>query len=1060
MIDALELLSADQVGAKAIAVEANGELSVLDKFTVKKGSTEVTLDGTPVLDGKTATINLVDKIVADAEYTVTLTPADGDGATSVTFVGEKAELIGIEFMTDKLVMKDYHYAEGYTYVKGVDQYGDPVNLSGLTVTPGVGTFKSYDSNTGKITLYDDGYDPTKSGTGAFLLVQQVPVYVQYQSGSTVFTANETLTVSTAAYVDEIEFGDIKKDGGNERPDKRLTVTELSSGKYYVELNKVLDNYGNTLSAEDLNKQKDDSKTLFVIPGTTGAFYTTGDFGEVGGKTVLWITNGIRKGTMDLSITGAGGRTFKLPIEVEDDPFIQTLTVVWPELYEGMAESAELEFSAVDQYGNTLSKEDLWNIRPIDTGLPSDEITFTDPNSMTTLTTTVKANGKAVFNPIKFDYANKEFTVTLNAGACVAKEVETFTVQTAGMDVVPKQITVGNLGYAAKIKSSLKAGTNTQLVRSTTVAGVDKVGREDTLDFNKALLFEDANGNEMVRGKSEEYPAYMAINNKKVNETIPKASEAIWKTGKYVWSLTDREVEAATTSPAVDYTNGVFDADTDFGNTAPLGVESLVPSKDVYATLYLADAATAGAATQFYKLDQKKFHITQVTGNDKSYSVVAPGGLLYATPDSGDTAEFKVKVTTDQGETYTAAADRTRVVTSNKFVASDTDGVVSCGDTTEFDGGTSDTLKVTVYCDGKEVGESTVDYSNKTPVPTKVKEALSVDAGDCGVNGDEKSRTGADGPTYDNGDFVALGTATYTIDAKGVLTITDANDLGDTLKRSILDQYDQSMPTTGWFLNGEEIKNGTTVPNQRNVFEFRNGNVGGKFYLTDIDGAITVTVAQTTSSLSFTGTELNAGDNSLKYAAAKAGTIWAMTNAAFTAFKEAGVEPTAKAGVINVKAVNAQETNDAWDWAIDNTTGLTANTAYQLVLTDGDGGIQAQTSVKTAAAVLTSATAVTTAAAFTSGTTVLAGMKDQFGNNYTGTGTLSPTVTETIASTATPKANDASISINLATGEISVVKDTTATHALSDTYTCAVGNMTLTLIAQDATPTWKYTLTTT
>ena len=50
-----------------------------------------------------------------------------------------------------------------------------------------------------------------------------------------------MLVSTIGYPSEIEFGDVKKDGSDPmRKDGRITIAELGSNKYYVELNTVKD----------------------------------------------------------------------------------------------------------------------------------------------------------------------------------------------------------------------------------------------------------------------------------------------------------------------------------------------------------------------------------------------------------------------------------------------------------------------------------------------------------------------------------------------------------------------------------------------------------------------------------------------------------------------------------------------------------------------------------------------------------------------------------------------------------------------------------------------------
>ena len=107
----LEILSADQTAAKTVALTFSDDIDADDKLEVKKGNKVVKIDSTTYGDAA-AEITLADKIVDGATYTVTLTPANGDPATSVEFIGEAATLGEIVFLNDVLVMADNKYSKG------------------------------------------------------------------------------------------------------------------------------------------------------------------------------------------------------------------------------------------------------------------------------------------------------------------------------------------------------------------------------------------------------------------------------------------------------------------------------------------------------------------------------------------------------------------------------------------------------------------------------------------------------------------------------------------------------------------------------------------------------------------------------------------------------------------------------------------------------------------------------------------------------------------------------------------------------------------------------------
>ena len=648
--EALEILSAEQKGAKTVLVTFSDDVTALDDIDVFKGSKEVDVDDIDYNDN-TAVITLTNKIVSDAEYTVVFTPANGDDASEATFIGEKAQLKEIRFLNHVLVMADTTYKKGYAYVKGYDQFGDELALTGLNVVPGVGEFTGYDIDTGRITIEDT--NAAANTTGIFLLMKEVPVFAQYQQGNEVISGQAVLEVSTQSFVSEVEFGEIAKDGGDMRADGRITLAELGSGKYYVPFETIKDQYGNDMDAELLNDQKngtgaDGNKTLFVIPAANGAFYSTGNFGTIDGQTVLWLEAGAnaKPGSMDLTIVGAGGGTFSTPITIDDDPYIDSLTVSYPELYENDDVTEELEFSAVDQYDDDI---DLWTFRPTvtTTSTAGDTLQFTDENHMTQIKTNIVATG-ATFNKVDYDYTTKTFKVTLKVTGD-AKQLATFTTTTAGMNVNPVSITIGQRGEGAKVKSALKSGTDTQLTPT------DR-GKNNKVEFNKVVQFEDANGRAMVRGESPDYPQFLPTFG--VGDKILGYDSKL-EYDKFYWTLSSEKINKdddtldndEITALALD-ANGTYTYDE---------AEAANGGYDVYVTLY---AAQSGVANTYYLVDDQDFHLTSVKGADKTFEVTLKD-TLWASKDSNDDVEATIKATTDLGETYTVKADRLKI-TSGLF----------------------------------------------------------------------------------------------------------------------------------------------------------------------------------------------------------------------------------------------------------------------------------------------------------------------------------------------------------------------------------------------------------
>ena len=829
--DSLALLDADQTGAKEVALTANGPITALDKLTVKKGNNEVKIDSVSYeADG--AVITLADKIVADATYTVTLTPEDGSDATSVTFTGEKAHLDRIEFLNNVLVMADNTYRKGYAFAKGYDQFDGPVNLTGLTVTPGVGTFTKYDNDTGRITIEDQTGGPT----GAFLLVKEVPVFAQYQDGNNVITAQATLSVSNQAFVSEVEFGEIAKDGGEMRPDGRLTILELQSGKYYVPFETIKDQYGNDMDADTLNAQRTggaaNNKTLFVIPDAQGAFFSTGNFATIGGKTVLRIgaTATAKPGTMNLTLVGAGGATFEKEITVDDNPFIEQLSVSYPDLYENDTKTETLEFTAIDQYGEEI---DLWDFKPTvkRTQVAKDTLEFDDLNSMTQTKTKIVASG-ATFNDVDYDYAAKKFKVTMSVTGA-KRTLATFTTTTAGMKVSTISLTIGERGTAGKVKSALSGG-DTQLVYAS-------MGKNSALNFNKCVQFEDANGNTMVRGESDDYPQFLG--GFTAGNKLLTYDSRLTTYDKFYWTLSKSKVNAAAatggalTQPEINAM--LLDPNGEVARTE-LGL--LESSADYYVTLY---AAVSTAPTTYYIVDDQDFHLTTVQGTDKSWTV-ALTDTLYTNKEYSDSVGVKVTATTDQGESYTVADDRVKV-TSGLF-ATTKNSISGLRDPNPNP--TPGTENVTVYVDDEPQDSVTLNYTNDAPVAksawAKFQTTTEVENGGNPVT---KTLVGKDFDGSLSATRLTLqGTgagvaypASVTVDG-GKLAIVNANGLLDTVTMGVDEQYGNTMTDTKFYLDGKVMTPATAkIEVGEHTLEARNGAQSKMIYLTVKDHDVTTAV---------------------------------------------------------------------------------------------------------------------------------------------------------------------------------------------------------------------------
>ena len=849
--EALEILDAEQKGAKTIEATFSEEITALDKLTVSKNGEELKQAYAPKIadDGLSATITLENRITAGT-YTVTLTPADADeDPSSATFEGEVAALNSIEFVTDNLIMKDNEYKEGYAYIKGVDQFGDNMSLSSVTVIPGYGHFRSYDATTGKITI---GVDDDETN---FAIVKEVPVFVTYQNGADTIPANATLKVTTMSYVQDLTFGDIYKADGSKVDDDTnpLMIGDLKS-KPYVEIKDVEDQYGNKLSAKDLNDQANgNTKVLFVIPdeSTTSAYYSTGKFSTITEKdgtvkTILYLAaGGDMPGSMDLIITGASGQSFSKPVTVQDDPYIDTLRVNYPTLYEGTDESDALEFTAVDQYGKEI--KDLFNFAPKVVG---QDLRFNDMNHQTNKFTQITAPA-GVDWIVKKDNINKKFTVTMKLKGDVKKGATlVMMATTAGLKVTPTNLTVGQRTNGESIDTTIGGSLN-----------LDPMNR--SFDFNKNIRFLSSNGTVMDRVENEQYPVFLkeatddgaAGRNGAGEKTYDAVIAGVtnekpaffWtvsegREGQVTGNATNGFVIAPTAGYPfddngkvfVDELEGAYDA-AGHKHDANATITKAVLGQTVYTehenatyyvTLYKASMDNANKLNVAV-IDKQSFKLTYsptiVDGQwqlgTKYTAKVKENRNLYA--DNKDTVTIQVTASPNIGEPYSVDAEFiTATVNTDGFTVSK---VTKDNGAKELQVKSSEagTAKLGIYV--QEPGDDQGVYTTVEVTADDAQTATSLRkqfVGDA-VNGaalnskvgaqiKDDSRTATEWTAYEvlnktnsNGTDNAISSKIKV--ANGKMTIEGANRLDEELTLAILDQHKLEMTDGKFFIDGVDYE---------------------------------------------------------------------------------------------------------------------------------------------------------------------------------------------------------------------------------------------------------------
>ena len=821
--EALEILSAEQIAKDKVQVTFSAPATADDKLTVKKGATEQSF--TEAFDDDTyltKTLTFKNNL-ATGTYTVTLTPADEDvDPSSVEFEAKSSTKANrLEIENKYLVMKDGNFKEGYFFIKGYNEFDEEINLSGLTLNVAPSDSVSYDSSTGKVTV--------KYANPGYAVVKNVSVFAQYTGkNGDIVTCQETLEVTTIGYPSEIEFGDVKKDG-TPRSDGRITIAELGSNKYYVELNSVKDQYGNELSAKDLNDLKT-AGFLTVIPDSNSPIYfgtNATPFTTKGDKVVVFLTpsNGL-PGAGQLMITGAGG-TFSKDILIEDDPYIASLSVTVPDLYEN-AWSDEFSFEAVDQYSDEIN---LYDFVPAD-GETLQTLTFKDMNHQVNKPTTITAEALGTWK-VKKDTVKKTFKITyLPKGT--EKSIVTFTTLPAGLLATNVQTaTIGAKGKGALI------------VPQTSAATIEFGG---TSNISSYIQFKDANGKIMDRldpaDAKTKYPKFIGGADAAAIKTNAKIADK--DITSWVWTVSEDKLAEDSTQGNTVVTTALaaekYDADGvidgNITNTANvLAVSAASPVANYYVTLL------GGDGTNYKVLDSQTFRFVYVPTslNNVKYKVNDTSKmLLYAAPGSEDKEEIKVTATNDAGESWTVPAAQISLTPEAPFTS---DGNKVVGDIANKQG--KGTLDVKVYVDSYDAREGIIAvdtvkiaYDDADPVATST--SIGLETTDALTNG-----TVPEGSDWKPAGVLDLtsGAANAVVTMNdGAFQITGATVWNDTFTASIKDQYGVTMKNSTVKMNGYEmgVAPATTLANKdKGNFVITNGTQKIDLDLTSGVGGVTI-----------------------------------------------------------------------------------------------------------------------------------------------------------------------------------------------------------------------------
>ncbi|MGG3208891.1 S-layer homology domain-containing protein [Geobacillus stearothermophilus] len=336
--------SVSAINAKTLKVTFNKAVDdTKAKFEVKKGSVTVNVAKTTFsADKKSVELELASKLF-EGEYTVNVTGLADQALTgSVKVENEKVakiELLGE--VAPVVVAKDGTKKTATVAYRVFNQYGEDITKSPLASSI------SWTASNGVTARDDDKGILTLTNTSDFKTGDKVAITGINVSTNTVVSG--VVTISDASATDTVEFVGIYNKDGKE------FSGDLAVGDFVLLLN-AKDQYGNDVNASKVNDDvvfTSSNPSVLAIDKAydgqgkdkdkIGLKFTAGPNYANGGKVII------------TAISKTSGKVAQFEVNVKAAPALDTFTLGTPTEIVAAGEKVKLPFTAVDQYGNTVTK---------------------------------------------------------------------------------------------------------------------------------------------------------------------------------------------------------------------------------------------------------------------------------------------------------------------------------------------------------------------------------------------------------------------------------------------------------------------------------------------------------------------------------------------------------------------------------------------------------------------------------------------------------------------------------------------------------------------------------
>ena len=441
-------------GAKKLELTFANKIADTDKavITVKKGTINVNIDEFKFSEDKKSVVITTTTKLSKGDYTVTLSGLTTEAISkTVTAADEKVSTINVLSTTAPMneaaqPIDGVSYAANQTaFVKYavLNQYGEKMNISGITWSNSTGGKVLDNTTTGTLTI----------GNTVAAGVNFIPnnkVYLTGVHGPSATVVNAEVTIGLPSKVATTEIAGVYDTSTN----KFVDLPAGFASNRYVLLFTPKDQYGNVMNLTSIDALTVLSNNpLFVASPTTFVDNVAVGNDVYEGLALVGGQQSDKGGTAELQIISNNtGLSSKYTIKADATAVVTSFQMSPPAELVAGGEKVEIPFTALDQYGNAVTKYTALagkvNVSAAGTDVTTNDIYFelqkdgsaklffnapanpTNFDAITSLTTTVAGNG---------NYSNVQLAVKPDAVPTTVigldKDISTSVAKNGGVTTI-------------------------------------------------------------------------------------------------------------------------------------------------------------------------------------------------------------------------------------------------------------------------------------------------------------------------------------------------------------------------------------------------------------------------------------------------------------------------------------------------------------------------------------------------------------------------------------------------------------------------------------------------